>query len=78
MRGDRVYIADSAAGNRSMSVKDFEKNWNGVILVVVSKKGQTFSDLPLTSAMSAPMMNVIRVQQMGMGTFSFFKAQGEF
>ncbi len=78
MRGDRVYIADSASGNRSMSVKDFEKSWNGVILVVASKKGQTFSDLPLTSAMSAPMMNVIRVQRMGMGAFSFFKAQGEF
>jgi len=79
IRGDGVYLADPASGNRSMGVDDFEKNWNGVIFLVVSKKkGEASSEFTEKSAIPAPMMNIIRVQGIGVGKFSSFKTKGEF
>ena len=79
IKGRKVYVADPASGNRSMSVKDFEKEWNGVIFLVVNKKKDgAVSELELQSTIPAPMMSVISVQALSAGRFSFTQMKGEF
>lgn len=74
IQGDRVYIADPAFGNRSMSWEDFAKDWNGVAFLVVSRdQGKGTFELPLESTLPAPAMSVITIKEMGIGIFSFFQ-----
>ncbi|MBK5922154.1 hypothetical protein CCR80_14025 [Rhodothalassium salexigens] len=37
VQGDAVYIADPAFGNRVRTLRQFDREWNGVILVTVSR-----------------------------------------
>ncbi len=78
IRDDKVYIADPAFGNRSMSIEAFEEYWNGVIFLVASKKRVTTSPLPLETTIPAPLLSVMRIQEVGAGNFSFLKIPGEF
>jgi len=79
VRNDKVYIADPAFGNRSMSIEAFEEYWNGIIFLVASKKKQQpTSPLPLETTIPAPLLSVIRIQEVGVGGFPFFKTPGEF
>jgi predicted double-glycine peptidase len=79
IRGDQVYVADPAFGNRATSVEDFAKNWNGVVFLVVSSEERSVSEMPLRPTLPASTGSVITFQEMGMQTFSFFqRLSGEF
>jgi predicted double-glycine peptidase len=78
MRDDKVYIADPAYGNRSMSIKNFEDNWNGIIFLVASRDKQNQTPLPLETTLPAPVLSVMRIQQLVGGGFASFKGPGEF
>jgi predicted double-glycine peptidase len=79
IRGDRVYVADPAFGNRSVAISDFAKSWNDVVFLVVSPKGEGGTELPLEATPAAPTTSVLTIQELGIGSFSFFqRLPGEF
>jgi len=78
VRDDKVYIADPAYGNRSMSIKSFEDNWNGIIFIVASRDKQNQTPLPFKTTLPAPVLSVLRIQQLMGGGFASFRAPGEF
>lgn len=55
----RVYIADPAFGNRSVTLESFAADWDHVILVAVSPKLKPTEGLPLGSGTKAPAGNVV-------------------
>ena len=55
----RVYIADPAFGNRSLTLESFAADWDHVILVAVSPKLKPTEGLPLGSGTKAPAGNVV-------------------
>lgn len=55
----QVYIADPAFGNRSRPLDRFQKEWDGVILVMVSDKIAGRNDFSADGSLSAPAQGVL-------------------
>ncbi len=78
VRGDKVYLADPAFGNRRMDVQSFQNEWDGILFLVASGQGGRIAEVPLES-LSAPEMDVVRIQQLTQtGGFPSFRTPGEF
>ncbi len=76
---ERVYIADPAFGNRSISLEDFEKEWNQVVFLVANKKGEVANEVPVASSLKAHEINVTTLQSIGaLSGFSGTRTKGEF
>lgn len=76
---ERVFIADPAFGNRSISMEDFEKEWNQVVFLVVNKKGEVANEVPVVSSLKAHEINVTTLQSIGpLSGFSGTQTKGEF
>ncbi|MEJ5377664.1 MAG: C39 family peptidase [bacterium] len=76
---DRAFIADPAFGNRSINLEDFEKEWNQVVFLVATKKGEVTKDVPVASSLKGHEMNVTTLQSIGaLSGFSVTKPKGEF
>jgi hypothetical protein len=79
VRDGTAYIADPAFGNRSMKVASFEKDWNGVVFLVLAKDGSTPAGIPLESTLSAPQLSLVSVLPNGIiNGFSFLHTYREF
>jgi predicted double-glycine peptidase len=79
VRDGIAYIADPAFGNRSMKVEAFEKDWNGVVFLVLAKDGSTPVGIPLESTLSAPQLSLVSVVPNGIiNGFSFLHTYREF
>jgi uncharacterized protein len=78
IRGDRVFLSDPSYGNRSIGFEEFENEWNKVLFVVASQKGEEGSSLPMQTGLSAPEMDVFRMQNLGVTGFSTLQTRGEF
>ncbi len=78
VKAERIYVADPAYGNRSMSLEMFQENWNGVIFLVANRNTQNQTPLPLDTTLPAPVLSLIRVRDFSTGGFSRFQVPGEF
>jgi predicted double-glycine peptidase len=54
----QVFLADPAFGNRSLSLERFEREWNNIILVVLSGSRQGNSTFATRATLMAPMSQV--------------------
>jgi uncharacterized protein len=75
---DKVFLADPSYGNRSMSLEDFEKEWNKVLFVVASQNGQGHNMLTMERTLGASEMDIIRLQTLGLSGFTFSQSPHEF
>lgn len=57
-RNGEVFVADPAFGNRSYSLAEFGKGWNGIILVFLSRKLAPDNRFSLTASLRAPVGGV--------------------
>ena len=76
VRRGRAYIADPAFGNRSMSLDELGKVWNGVAFVVLSKSRPARSEFAMEGLLRGPTNEIIRLQELGLR--SIFSGSGEF
>lgn len=74
--GGRVFIADPAFGNRSMSLAELSKAWNNIVFVVLSKSRQGRFEFAMKGLLTGPKNEVIRLQDLGIRTV--FPGAGEF
>ncbi|RLA87147.1 MAG: peptidase C39 [Deltaproteobacteria bacterium] len=78
VRGERVYIADPAVGNRSFRLEDFVKGWNGIIFVLYrGAKGRPFA---LQTGPKAPVQRIIPLADLpvGIGVWGPLRPPGAF
>ena len=73
----QIHYADPAFGNRSKSMKEFAKEWSGVILVVASNKLPPKSAFEMVGVAKAPVSDVILLQERGFRS-SLIPGPGEF
>lgn len=79
IKEDKAFIADPAFGNRSISLEDFEKEWNQVVFLVATQKGEVANEVPVASTLRAHEINVTTLQNIGaLSGFSVTQAKGEF
>jgi predicted double-glycine peptidase len=79
IQGDKAFIADPAFGNRSISLEDFEKEWNQVVFLVATQKGEVANEVPVASTLRAHEINVTTLQNIGaLSGFSVTQLKGEF
>lgn len=72
----RVFIADPAFGNRSLSIAAFDKEWSNVILVVLSETRDGSSAFILNGMAKAPSREVMLLLDRGLRTIT--PGPGEF
>lgn len=61
----QIYVADPAAGNRSLELGEFKQGWNGIIFVIYKKvEGHPFA---LQSRPEAPVERVLSIRDLGIG-----------
>ncbi len=80
VRGSTAFLADPAFGNRTMSIEEFERDWNGVILLVVSNTTK-LKELSLDTTILAPESDILIIQAIGASgfqSFGSFQTAGEF
>jgi predicted double-glycine peptidase len=64
IRGQKAYLADPAIGNRSVSLNDFLKSWDGVVFLVYKKMDKELT-LPLNEALRSRADNILNLQNLG-------------
>ncbi len=74
-KDNRAYLADPAIGNRSVSVEEFVKSWDGVVFLVYKKVEKEIA-LPLNTQPRAPVENVLGATEGGMRGYT--RLPGEF
>ena len=80
VRGSTAFLADPAFGNRTMNIEEFERDWNGVILLVVSNTTK-LKELALDTTILAPESDIMSIQTIGargFQSFGSFQTVGEF
>lgn len=65
VRGDKVYIADPALGNRVMSLEDFARSWNGILLAVFGKRPEGAPPFEVASILEAPREGLGHLRDLG-------------
>lgn len=58
VRGDTVYIADPAFGNRALPLTDFQEEWRNVVLLIAHPERQTGQQLALDGTTRAPTQDI--------------------
>ena len=58
VRGDKVFIADPAFGNRVRSLEEFESQWNNVVLLVLSPTKDGEAKFSFEGGVTAPIANI--------------------
>lgn len=75
IKGERAYLADPAVGNKSVSIEDFVKSWDGVVFVVYKKTDRELT-LALDTDIRPPIENLLRLKDLGMR--NYIRLPGEF
>lgn len=75
IKGERAYLADPAVGNKSVSIEDFVKSWDGVVFVVYKKTDRELT-LALDTDIRPPIENLLRLKELGMR--NYIRLPGEF
>ena len=65
VREDKVYIADPALGNRVMSLEDFARSWNGILLAVFGKRPEGAPPFEVASILEAPREGLGHLRDLG-------------
>ncbi len=76
MRGNEIFIADPAFGNRARTLDEFAEIWRNVILVVLSESRDGNNRFTLDGTVQARLSDVIPILDSGLRSIA--PSAGEF